>query len=901
MTQPQLNSPDLLVRTFESLAARHIDFQHVLWMVPRVESAVAFKRAWMVWKNQGVNQTALLSPMVQTADRLSQPRAQRPWLRLKATVVEVLKQRPLKANLSGEQLWNLAQEYLDLAFRVVLIQEASKSLEDYRLAGPFAEMEAEVAVTLANLFRAELKALIPPLREDWKRQGIHTVVWFDDGEALPGFWLHTVLNMRGSAVQAQAEQAQAGDVQLERVELPRVGRPEDWQTLLARVGVAGAQVVQPAVESPGAAINSSNNISIRISIAPDMTAQAQQAAWQVTAWLREDPESEIAIAVLDRVAARRLVPVLQQTGVLVDDRTGWRFSTSTMAGWFFELLNTYAQQGGLKVLTAPLSGGPVEGFAGQARPDGVVQWSIGRRHTLEGWALQWLDALAQWGVDQILASDEAGKILLRLLRDLSVLDSGLECDAEAFKHAWAGLAEGERFRPQDVVSPVIMMPLLSTRLRQFRRVLVLGCAQSHFKESPPGLLPPAVAQDLGFSGPSLGRSQKLSALYELLAGGGKVCISHCQMVDGKPESLLPEMQWLDILLRKHSAGNLPADLKAEFSARWLQAHAAQTHQVEAQSIEPLQLKAWPGMPLPEHLKVTSLEDWVACPLRFGLKHALPWPDHSDWGEPRFEQLRGTFVHKVLEKASLWVFEQDQLGKTIQGRRPGVDLGFWKQSLIDQAERVYQSMSLNEQARIYPFVVFFNRLVPRIAGKLIERSIQGWVFHAAEKRVSAVLPLGDSGQVIKFSGRLDRMEKRGGEVAIADIKFKAKKTLGQLAAEPQLAPQLPAYQAMLGTHHAKLLFLGIDKNDVEWVEFAAYEGGDLSWGDALWKQLSVEMEQFFLGHENVEIGRQTSGQSNANALWQLNPGPACDWCEARGVCRPDFDSIPPEEDADGGAA
>lgn len=866
MTLPQLNNPDLLVRTFESLAARHVDFQHVLWMVPRVESAVAFKRAWMAWKNQGVNQTALLSPMVQTADRLSQPRAQRPWLRLKATVVEVLKQRPVKANLSGEQLWSLAQEYLDLAFRVVLIQEASKSLEDYRLAGPFAEMEAEVVVTLANLFRAELKALIPPLREDWKRQGIRTVVWFDDGEALPGFWLNTVLDVGASE----------GQVQLKRVELPRVGRPEDWQTLLDKVSGAGA--------------------SMGISIAPDMTAQAQQAAWQITTWLREDSESEIAIAVLDRVAARRLVPVLQQAGVLVDDRTGWRFSTSTVAGWFFDLLNTYAQQGGLKVLTAPLSGGPVEGFAGQAVPDGVVQWSIGRRHTLEGWAQQWLGALAQWGVDQILASDEAGKILLRLLRDFSALDSGLECDAEAFKHAWAGLAEGERFRPQDVVSPVIMMPLLSTRLRQFKRVLVLGCAQSHFKESPPGLLPPAVAQDLGFAGPSLGRSQKLSALYELLAGSNQVCISHCQMVDGKPESLLPEMQWLDILLRKSSAR---AELQAHYSALWLQTHAAQTHQVQAQLIEPLQLKAWPGMPLPEHLKVTSLEDWVACPLRFGLRHALPWPDHSDWGEPRFEQLRGTFVHKVLEKASMWVHEQDQSGKTIQGRRPGVDLDFWKQSLTDHAKQVYQAMPLNDQARIYPFVVFFDRLVPRIAGKLIERSIQGWVFQAAEKRVSATLSLGDSGKVLKFSGRLDRMEKRGGEVAIADIKFKAKKILSQQAAEPQSVPQLPAYQAMLGAHDAKLLFLGIDKNDVEWVEFAAYEGDALSWGDALWKQLSVDMEQFFLGRED-RVGN-THGHQQEFTPWAQNPGQACDWCEARGVCRPDFDSIPPEDDVDGGSA
>lgn len=891
-----MNRPDLLVNTFERLDAKHVDFEHVLWMVPRVESAVAFKRAWLGWKNQGRtlagSRAAVVSPMVQTADRLSQPRAQRPWLRLKATVVEVLKQRPLKGHLSGEQLWSLAQEYLDLALRVVLIQEATQSLENYRLAGPFAEMEAEVAVTLANLFKSELKALIPPLREDWKRKGIRTVVWFDDGEALPGFWLNTVLEVGNNP----------GQTHLERIELPRIAKPEDWQDLLNAQSDANA--ASRATDVLGAdGVNAAGGSHIQISIAPDMTAQAQQAAWQVTEWMRQDSEAEVAIAVLDRVAARRLVPVLLQAGVLVDDRTGWRFSTSTVAGWFFDLLDTYSRQGRLTTLEAPLNGGPVTAFyeaattkdsrntqsrVAVATPNPsaprLCEWTVGRKNTLEAWAQHWLNAFSNWGLSQVLSTDEAGKILLRLLRDFSALDSGLECDAEAFKHAWAGQAEGERFRPQDVVSPVIMMPLLSTRLRRFKRVLVLGCAQSHFKESPPGLLPPAVAQDLGFSGPSLGRSQKLSALHELLAGSHEVCISHCQMVDGKPESLLPEMQWLDILLRK---SKLQANLNEEFSPLWLQKHRPLVHEVEAKTAEPLQLKALPGMPLPEHLRVTALEDWVACPMRFGLKHALPWPDLSEWGEQRFEQLRGTFVHKVLEKASLWVYEQDQSGTTIEGRRAGVDLSFWKQTLSDQAEQVYQLLTLTEQAKIYPFLVFFNRLIPRIAGKLIERSIQGWVLYSAEKRVSADLPLGTSGQMLKFSGRLDRMDKRGAELAITDIKFKAKKVLSQLAAEPAASPQLPAYQAMLGAHEAKLMFLGIDKNDVDWIEFPPYEGEALSWGDALWKQLSVDMEQFFLGHPS------------RNATWQANPGQACDWCDARGVCRPDFDSIPVEDELEGG--
>lgn len=834
-------SAELFCEAFARVNRAGVAPERVLWMVPRVDSAVVLKRQWAAWlageqdgKPQGMA-APVLSPMVQTADRLSQPRAQRPWLQLKALVVQVLRQVPMTQGLHGRALWTLAQEYLELAFRTVLIQQAHTCLNQYRLQGPFAELEAEVVVKLAEQFREELLALAPRLRPDWKARGIERVVWFDDGEVLPRFWLESVLDMN--------------QVQLERIPLAVVQGPEDWRGLRDVWAQGGHRWA--------------------LSIAPDSTAQAQQAAQVVTQTLRSQPDAAIAIAVLDRVAARRLIPVLEQAGVLVDDRTGWRFSTSVIAGWFHALLEAYSEAAEVRELEFPWAPGPVAGFE---------PWSVGTAHSLSAWAAHWLGFLERFGAMADLRADEAGKLLLGTLREFVRLHDEFECDAEGFLQAWASQAEVERFRPLDVSSPVVMLPLLSTRLRSFSKVVVLGCAQSHFKESPPGLLPPAVAQDLGFAGPSLSRVQKLSALFELLANNPDVSLIHCERVDGKPETLLPELQWLDVLLREADKEHSKArsDSHSGWSPLWCAPVPGQTIEVAPRQSEALSLHfaGQAGSPrgVPAQLNVTSLDDWVACPLRFGLKHALPWAKARDSGSLSFEQLRGSLVHKVLEKACTWMEARHQ------GSSALYDLTVWKDVLDTQLIQARQAYPLREQALLHPFVEYFQTLIPRVAGRLIERVAEGWAFEGAESQVQGALKLEPSGRTIQWAGRVDRLERKGDERRIVDIKFKKPMYLYPQAEDPTLAPQLPAYQALLGLHQAEMQFLSLNKDGVEWIPFAPYSGEHRSWGDALWHTLSTDLDRFFDGR----------------SPWAATPGAACAYCEAYGVCRPDVDRLAEDE-------
>ncbi|HEX4856376.1 MAG TPA: PD-(D/E)XK nuclease family protein, partial [Limnobacter sp.] len=593
-----------------------------------------------------------------------------------------------------------------------------------------------------------------------------------------------------------------------------------------------------------------------LQVAPDENAQAQQAARQILDWLESDPETEIAIAVLDRLAARRMVSLLAEVGVLVDDRTGWRLSTSNVAGWLDELLNRYVQQGELNSLHQPFTGQPVENFQ---------TWAFGKsggRYTLSAWSSAFAQLFEQHRLDEILQQDEAGQQLMILLGLMRQSVSQAEFSASEFLAAWRYWAENQRFRPFDIESPVRMVPLLSTRMRRFQRVLVLGCAQSHFQQSPPGLLPPSVAQALGFPGPRLARVQKISALHELLLHSGEVTLLHCAQVAGKPETLLPELTWLDIVLRD------PDQVHAHWSAAWLRMLSNLEIQVREETEQPLALAALrDGRSIPQSLRVTALDDWMQCRLGFGLKHALPWASQPDEGQMRYEQLRGIFIHKVLEKTAVHMARPGQ---------PVNQLNAWKKALQDQARSVWNQMPLTDRAAVYPFLKFFDQIVPRIAGKLMERQIQGWQFRAAEQGVEYSLELSSASAPIVLKGRVDRLDQRGDSLAISDIKFVHPKVLKKRLENPLSQPQLPAYQLMLGNPGAQLDFLGLHKDNVDWVSFPPLadewrEAGFQSWGEVLFSELNRELTRFFSG----------------DVMWPATPGQACEWCSVRGVCRPDF--------------
>ncbi len=196
-----------------------------------------------------------------------------------------------------------------------------------------------------------------------------------------------------------------------------------------------------------------------------------------------------------------MVGLLADVGVLVDDRTGWRLSTSNVAGWFDHLLQQFVEHGQLTAVTQPFTGLPLEH---------LEPWAFGKsgsQYTLAQWAAAFAALFEKHGLDLALQPDEAGQQLLTVLGLMQQVPAETEFDAKEFLAAWRSWAESQRFRPLDIESPVRIGAAAEYTHAAISARVGVGCAQSHFQESPPGLLHPPWHRNW-FSRATPGRIQK---------------------------------------------------------------------------------------------------------------------------------------------------------------------------------------------------------------------------------------------------------------------------------------------------------------------------------------------------------------------------------------------------------
>lgn len=808
----------------------------VLWVMPRVETLAAFRALWA----QAHASQPSLGPIVQTVDRLSRPVAQGPWLSLQLDLAAQLRDATdLHEGLASEQLFALAQEILELAWRWALVRKYNSNLTEqapsglmaYQGSGFFAAREAEIVVRVAQIYESDLLALVQPFVWGGVGAAPQAVVWFDDGEQLPRFWLG--LNCPGvPLVHLRLPEVQGGAVEPPPVSVHDNGASHTWEALASELAASQR---------------------VKLHSAADESAQAQQAAAQVMRFLQEDPQEQITIVVVDRLAARRLTALLAEHQVLVDDRTGWRLSTAAVAAWFDSLLQQYMQQGEqLQNMVAPITGELVPGFE---------PWAVPRMQAVGQWATAWLALFGKVGAANTLAQDEAGKRLLAGLELLISLHTDTLLSAEDFHAFWRHWSESQRFRPLDIDSPVRMVPLLSTRLLPIARCVVLGCAQSHFQLSPPGLLPPAVALELGLPGPAQARLQNLSALYELLAQPVPVHLMHCEQAEGRPQSLLPELIWLDLLLVRAQADR-PPKAGHDLSGPWLMMDEPSHWQVNPREPQTLNLHPLPGgASVPEVVGVTALDDFAACPLRFGLKHALPWPTRPPRDTMNFYALRGQFLHRWLQLAS----EHMRSNSAVASNQRA-----WRECLQQQLDGHWAAQAAPVRAQLHSVRPSLQQLIPQLAGQLAARAGHGWNYLESEYAVQGELTLARAGKQLGLRGRIDRLEQKGSQFAIVDIKFKKSADLKKGLKTPLSLPQLPAYQALMQAPEAQLAFLAVHDNQVEWLEFPSPEDASTQgWGQALVDSLQIALDDFF----------------DDGNTWPAKPGEACTYCDVRAACRP----------------
>ncbi len=630
--------------------------------------------------------------------------------------------------------------------------------------------------------------------------------------------------------------------------------------------------------------------------ADSLEDEAHAVAAQVLAWLQAGRTS-IALVALDRVAARRVRALLERAGVLVQDETGWRLATTTAAGsvmrWFDLVAGDFYWRDFLDWLKSPFTG-----FADKARVVAALEAAIRAGGALQGMRAMrhaWLDhadrrelagerrvvpqrllqqldeqrrvarnartfsehalalsqALNVLGCRAALALDAVGQAVLReldtLLRALQSNDT--RADFEEFRALVAAHFEQTSWIDRSVASPVMMVSLAATQLREFDAAVLIGADDEHLPGVADDLLflSSAVRADLGLPGAAAARVEQASSLALLLANVPDVIATWRHRREGEPSALSPLLERLQLATRVATGGELvrPASRAGEVvSANRLVRPAPAA-----------------GALLPLKLSASHYQSLINCGYQFFARHLLGLRELEDLIEEPAKRDFGQAVHQVLLHFHRHWGEQDF------SVVPPLEV---RASLIEHGNAVFDPLLIRLPSFL-AFKVRFEMLVGDYCDWLNARALEGWRFSSGEERCSRPLSLGD--RDVELNGRIDRIDvHRDGALQLIDYKARPAHVLAAGLREAGEDVQLPFYGLLLGEAPiAGAMYLSVDRQKPKTVQEIAPPQDFSDLVVAVRAKLLSDLQRIVEGAPLPALGTEAT----------------CKFCEMRGLCRRDF--------------
>ena len=620
--------------------------------------------------------------------------------------------------------------------------------------------------------------------------------------------------------------------------------------------------------------------------------EATAAAAQVLAHV-ERGETPVALAALDRALVRRIRALLERSDVVVRDETGWKLAT-TRAGatvmatlraaqsdasadswldWLKAVPLGVASTAALEALEAALRRSQIatahgiarvslEGGAAALRDDAARIVAALAQPSRRG-LVDWLDALAGAlegaGALARLRADAAGQQALAALgidpplaaSRRAQLAADLEPMTLAEFTSWVDdVFERETFLPPDPVgedalplpAEVVVTPLARAMLRPFAAAVVPGADDRRLGaiDAPDALLPRAVAQALALPDASARRRDELLAFAQLLRLR-EVTFLRRRADGADPLANSAFVDWLDLALAERGAA----------LRQWRDPRVAQT--IAATPIRP-------GAPsaagrLPRVLSASAFEALRACPYRFFAQSVLGLRAVDELDVEVEKRDYGRWLHDVLHQFHV-------------GRTPGATVAEDRDRLHAIGAASLAALGVDEAAFL-PFSASFSVLVPRYVGWLHEREAEGAAWSQGEVELRAA-PEALGG--VELQGRIDRIDvvDDGAGLELIDYKTGSSSRLKEVVRDRFEDTQLAFYAALVGARSELPLR-------------AYYLAMDATHGLDLHEHLDVHASaQALLDGIAADLRRLRDGA----ALPPLGEGSACEYCDARGLCRRD---------------
>jgi len=646
-----------------------------------------------------------------------------------------------------------------------------------------------------------------------------------------------------------------------------------------------------------------------------------------------DGKTKLALVAQDRLLARRVRALLARLGpaLQIQDETGWKLSTTRAAAalnaWL-ELLRAPTEGPSARVLLEFLQNPfldlsqcihqPTEVCAGivaeledrfrasQARSgwetfhlavEGggsssacapnpllleLLQWVRGRLNRWRGarincaLAQQYLhDDLVSMGMTQNLERDAAGKQLLEVLKGFDLGSNPLAQTAMRLGE-WISLVktmmENASYQEEGGKAKAILsiLPLSSTRLREFDAVVMVGCDELQLPafSEPPLFFSDTLSRLLQGSTIEAQFIQQARDLSQLLAACPSVNL--LWQSKGKSGEPLRPSAWI---------ARLQMDLPD-----W-QPVLIDSLQREGKS-SPLgmaiaTLEA--DLPMPVSMSPSAYKALRDCPYRYYVRSLLGLRKLKGFEEGFDASLAGQTLHKVLRNFYHALKSQEQQPEFSMETHNEQRRLWMNRQLSAISESVFQRL-IEGDARVLGVLRDWQKQIPSFIEWQLERERQGWRFYDAELKVGFELPFVDRygiERLIRIEGYADRYDVNIEDINAAEVIDYKNQSLARVEARAESVlddPQLLIYARAMNEGQK---LAGRQVNHAQWV---ALKTDIKKEGDGATRSVAIEGLPQALIEFNEQIVGDIEMLWSGNPLKAFAPDGVCQYCEARGICR-----------------
>jgi ATP-dependent helicase/nuclease subunit B len=490
--------------------------------------------------------------------------------------------------------------------------------------------------------------------------------------------------------------------------------------------------------------------------------------------------------------------------------------------------------------------------------------------------------LQDMGMAQRLSKDSAGKQLLKVVEGFD-LKSGAYQGMKMRLPEWLSLLKtvieeaSYEEEGKEAEATLSILPLSSTRLREFDAVVLIGCDEQQL---------PAFSEPPLFFSDALNRylkSSTIAAQYIQQARDLSGLLISCKHVDllwqsksksGEPLRASAWIQRLQLALK-----NSPEPL--EFTDAKPKTYASQSNPIKRSVSIPL-----PALPIPQTVSPSAYKALRDCPYRYYVSNLLGLRKAKEFEEGFDASLAGQTLHALLKNFFQELKTEPQKSHSPIHGGEEARRQWMVERLMHHSEKEFERLIAGD-ARVLGTLRDWQKQIPSFVDWQLKRESQGWQFHDAEVPVGFVLtitePNGEE-RDIRIAGRADRFDvqqSNNGVAAVIDYKNQKMKKITERSNAILNDPQLLIYARGANENPVAGRLPICDVEQVEWVTLKA----ELDEGEAKLIRDHVVAD---MPERMAEFNEQI--QDDLNTLWARKPMQAfapdgvCRYCEARGICR-----------------